>query len=67
MWSYRLLRDIFRDSKRLKNANTSQHVKFLICMAPNSGITFISKAYTRRLSDKKITESGFLDTFYNSQ
>ena len=36
-------------------------VKFLICVAPNSGITFISKAYTGRLSDQKITESGFLD------
>ena len=37
-------------------------VKFLICVAPNSGITFISKAHTGRLSDKKITlKSGFLD------
>ena len=42
-----------------KHHNT---VKFFICVAPNSGITFISKAYTGRLSDKKITlESGFLD------
>ena len=42
-----------------KHHNT---VKSLICVAPNSGITFISKAYTGRLSDKKITlESGFLD------
>ena len=42
-----------------KHHNT---VKFLICVAPNSGITLISKAYTGRLSDKKISlESGFLD------
>ena len=42
-----------------KHRNT---VKFLICVTPNSGITFISKAYTGRLSDQKITlESGFLD------
>ena len=42
-----------------KHYNT---VKFFICVAPNSGITFISKAQTGRLSDKKITlESGFLD------
>ena len=39
-----------------KHHNT---VKFV-----NSGITFISKAYTERLSDKKITlDSGFLDLF----
>ena len=42
-----------------KHHNT---VKFLICVAPNSGITFISKAYTGRLSGKKIIlESGFFD------
>ena len=42
-----------------KHHNT---VKFLICVAPNSGITFILKAYTGRLSDKKIIlESDFLD------
>ena len=42
-----------------KHHNT---VKFLICVAPNSGITFISKAHTRRLSDKKVTlRSNFLD------
>ena len=37
------------------------NTKILICVAPNSRITLISKAYTGRLSDKKITESGFLD------
>ena len=42
-----------------KHHNT---VKFLICVAPNSSITFISKAYTGRISDKKITqECNFLD------
>jgi len=42
-----------------KHHNT---LKFLICVAPNSAITFISKAYTGRISDKKITvNSGFLD------
>ena len=42
-----------------KHHNT---VKFLICVAPNSAITFISKAYTGRISDKAITkQSGFLD------
>ena len=42
-----------------KHHNT---VKFLICVAPNSGIAFISKAYTGRLSGKKIIlESDFLD------
>ena len=42
-----------------KHHNT---VKFLIFVAPNSGITFISKEYTGRLSDKEITlENGFLN------
>ena len=67
MCNYRLLRDIYRDPKRLRSATWSEckhhnTAKFLICVAPNSGITFISKAYTGRLSDKKTTlESGFLD------
>nr|XP_047130218.1 uncharacterized protein LOC124810063 [Hydra vulgaris] len=42
-----------------KHHNT---LKFLISIAPNSSITFISKAYTGRISDKKITiDSKFLD------
>ena len=37
-------------------------LKFLVCVAPNSAITFISKAYTGRISDKAITlKSEFLD------
>lgn len=35
-----------------KHHNT---LKFLVCVAPNSSITFISNAYTGRISDKKIT------------
>ena len=36
-------------------------LKFLVCVAPNSAITFVSKAYTGRISDKEITlKSGFL-------
>ena len=42
-------------------------VKCLICVAPNSGITFILKVYAGRLSDKKITEWFFLTLFHNSQ
>ena len=42
-----------------KHHNT---LKFLICVAPNSAITFISKAYTGRISDNAITlKSGFLN------
>ena len=42
-----------------KHHNT---LKFLVCVAPNSAITFISKAYTGRISDKAITlKSEFLD------
>ena len=41
-----------------KHHNT---LKFLVCVAPNSAITFISKAYTGRISDKAITlKSEFL-------
>ena len=68
MCNYRLLRDIYRDPKtEMQSATWEEYkhhntVKSLICVAPNSEITFISKAYTERLSDKKITsESGFLD------
>ena len=42
-----------------KHHNT---LKFLICVAPNSSVTFISKAFTGRISDKKMTlKSEFLD------
>ena len=35
---------------------------FLVCVTPNSAITFVSKAYTGRISDKEITlKSVFLD------
>ena len=49
-----------------KHHNT---VEFLICVAPNSGITFISKAYNGRLSDKKIALERvvFFIIFHNSQ
>lgn len=43
-----------------KHHNT---LKFLISVAPNSSITFISRAYTGRISDKEITiQSGYLKT-----
>ena len=43
-----------------KHHNT---LKFLIGVAPNSSITYISKANTGRISDKEITiETGYLDT-----
>ena len=35
-----------------KHHNT---LKFLVCVAPNSAITFVSKGYTGRISDKEIT------------
>lgn len=42
-----------------KHHNT---LKFLVGVAPNSAITFISSCYGGRLSDKRITiDSGFLD------
>nr|XP_047138993.1 uncharacterized protein LOC124814930 [Hydra vulgaris] len=42
-----------------KHYNT---LKFLIGVAPNSSIIFVSKAFTGRISDKKITlDSNFLD------
>ena len=42
-----------------KHHNT---LKFLVCVAPNSAITFLSKAYTGRISDKEITlKCVFLD------
>ena len=49
-----------------KHHNT---VEFLICVAPNSGITFISIAYNGRLSDKKIKLERvvFFIIFHNSQ
>ena len=38
-------------------------LKFHIGVAPNSSITYISKAYTGRISDKEITiDTGYLDT-----
>ena len=42
-----------------KHHNT---IKFLISVAPNSAITYVSKFYTGRISDKKLTlHSKFLD------
>ena len=42
-----------------KHHNT---LKFLIGVAPNSSIVYISKAYTGRISDKEITiDTGYLD------
>ena len=42
-----------------KHHNT---LKFLIGVAPNSSIIFMSKAYTGRISDKEITiQTGYLD------
>ena len=42
-----------------KHHNT---LTFLVCVAPNSAITFISKTYTARISEKAITlKSGFFD------
>ena len=41
-----------------------QNINITTLKFVNSGITFISKAHTGRLSDKKITlDSGFLDLF----
>ena len=43
-----------------KHHNT---LKYLVGVAPNSSIVYVSKAYTGRISDKKITVlTGFLDT-----
>ena len=41
--------------------NYHNAVKVLIYVPPNSGIIFISRAYTGRVSGKKLLESGFLD------
>ena len=36
--------------------------KYLMCIAPNSGFNFVSKAFTGRISDGKLTlKSGLLD------
>ena len=51
----------------LQNATWSNYkhhnaIKFLVAVAPNSAITFISPMYGGRTSDKQITlDSGFLD------
>jgi len=51
----------------LQNATWSNYkhhntIKFLVAVAPNSAITFISPMYGGRTSDKEITlDSGFLD------
>ena len=43
----------------IKHHNT---LKLFVCVASNSAITFILKAYTGRINDKAITlKSGFLD------
>ena len=39
-----------------KHHNT---LKFLVCVAPNSAITFVPKAYTGTISDKEITLKSF--------
>ena len=43
-----------------KHHNT---LKYLVAVAPNSSIVYVSKAYTGRISDKEITvPTGYLDT-----
>ena len=42
--------------------NHHNTLKFLVCIAPNSTITFVSKAYPGRIKDEEITlKSVFLD------
>ena len=51
--------EIFAIWLEYKHHNT---LKFLVCVAPTTAITFLSKGYTSRISDNKITlKSGFLD------
>lgn len=53
------------DARALTYSNYKHHntIKFLVACAPAGGISFISKAYGGRLTDKDITKkSGFLDT-----
>ena len=51
---------------KLQSATWSDHkhhntLRFLVCVVPNYAITFVSKAYTGRISDKAITlKSEFL-------
>ena len=67
-----MFRDIYRNSKKFRtNVSAQLHsatwseykhhntLKFLVCTAPNSAITFASKAYTGRISDKEITTKCF--------
>ena len=54
-------------SLELQSATWSEYkhhntVKFLVCVAPNSSVIYVSEGYTGRISDKALTkESGFLD------
>lgn len=53
------------DARAKTYSNYKHHntVKFLISCVPSGGISFISKAYGGRISDKELTKiSGFLDT-----
>ena len=63
-------REVFIETPKsleLQSATWSEYkhhntVKFLVCVAPNSSVIYVSEGYTGRISDKALTkDSGFLD------
>ena len=67
-----MYRSIYWNTKSLKlrSATWSEYkhhntVKFLVCVAPNSSIIYVSEGYIGRISDKALTKDS--DFFYEIQ
>ena len=60
---------MFTETPELQSATWGEYkhheyntVKFLVSVAPNSSVIYVSEGYTSRISDKVLTrDSGFLD------
>lgn len=55
-------KDLYLQSATWSDYKHHNTLKFLVCVAPNSSIIFVSKAYMGRISDKALTmDCGYLD------
>ena len=64
--------EIFMKCRALQSVTWSDYkhhntLKFLVAVAPNSNIVYVSEAYSGKISDKKLTiDCGYLDSIYHS-